>query len=49
VREAKLTTVLDVVGVVLVAAFAFLVWAPLALLVAGLACLFASWSWDRSR
>ena len=44
-----MTTVLDVVGVVLVAAFAFLVWPPLALLVAGGACLFVSWAWDRSR
>jgi len=47
VKGAKLTTVLDVAGVVLVAAFALLVWPPLALLVAGAACLFASWAWDR--
>lgn len=42
-----MTTVLDVVGVVLVAAFAFFVWPPLVLLVAGGASLAASWAWDR--
>lgn len=37
-----LTTVMDVAGVALLAAFAFFVWAPLPLLVLGLAALAAS-------
>jgi len=36
------TTALDLLGVALLVAFAFLVWAPLALLVAGMASFLAS-------
>jgi hypothetical protein len=49
VKGAKLSTVLDVAGVLLLATFAFLVWPPLALLVVGGACLFASWALDRTK
>lgn len=38
-----LTTVLDVLGVALLIAFAAIVWWPAALPVAGVACLAASW------
>ena len=38
------TTLLELVGVLLIVAFAAVVWWPSALLVAGLACLAASWS-----
>jgi hypothetical protein len=38
-----LTTILDLFGVFLLVAFAFLVWPPLALLVAGSLALVASW------
>lgn len=41
------TDVLDLLGVGLVAAFAFVVWAPLPLLVVGAAALFASWRASR--
>lgn len=37
------TDVLDIVGLGLLSGFAFIVWAPLPLLVVGLAALFASW------
>lgn len=37
-----LTTILDVLGLLLVAAFAFFVWPPLSLLVVGAALLLAS-------
>lgn len=37
-----LTTALDLLGVALIAAFAWFVWAPLPLLIAGLAILAAS-------
>lgn len=36
------TTLLDLGGVLLVAAFAYFVWPPLALLVVGAACLWVS-------
>lgn len=36
------TTVLDVVGIVLIAAFAWFCWAPLTLLVVGVGALLAS-------
>ena len=38
-----LTTALDLLGVALVAVFAWFVWPPLPLLVVGAAILFASW------
>jgi len=38
-----LTTVLDLLGVALLVAFAALLWWPAALAVAGVACLAASW------
>lgn len=38
-----LTTILDLSGAALVAAFAFFVWPPLTLLVAGVVLLLASW------
>jgi hypothetical protein len=37
------TDVLDLLGVASLAVFAYLVWAPLPLLVVGAAALFASW------
>lgn len=37
------TTVLDIAGVLLLVAFAAVVWWPAALAVAGVACLAASW------
>jgi hypothetical protein len=37
------TTLLDIAGALLVASFAFFVWPPAALLVLGVAVLFASW------
>lgn len=37
------TDVLDLLGVCLLATFAFVVWPPLPLLVVGLAALYASW------
>lgn len=37
------STILDLSGVILLAAFAFFVWMPACLLVAGAACLLASW------
>jgi hypothetical protein len=43
VRAVNLTTLLDVFGVAALAAFAFFVWPPAALLVVGAALLFASW------
>lgn len=42
-----LTTVLDVLGVGLLVAFAALVWWPAALVVAGVACLLVSWRMSR--
>lgn len=41
------TTLLDALGLLLVVAFAAVVWLPLALLVAGVACLAMSWSMSR--
>ena len=38
-----MTTVLDLLGVALLVAFAALLWWPAALAVAGVACLAASW------
>lgn len=38
-----MTTILDVLGAILLAAFAWFVWPPAALLVIGLAVLFVSW------
>jgi hypothetical protein len=38
-----LTTLLDLLGVTLIAAFAWFVWAPLPLAVVGVAILAASW------
>lgn len=37
-----MTTALDVIGAALLVSFAFLVWPPAALAVAGVACLLAS-------
>lgn len=42
-RLSVMTTVADVVGVLLLAAFAWFCWPPAALLVAGVASLVASW------
>lgn len=42
-RKAAITTALDMLGVALIVAFAYFVWAPLALLVGGAAALVASW------
>lgn len=41
------TVVLDLLGISLLAAFAFMVWPPLPLLVVGLAALYASWRASR--
>ena len=41
------STVLDVLGALLVAAFAFCVWPPAALLVLGVGCLLVSWQSSR--
>lgn len=38
-----MTTVLDIIGVLLLAAFVWLVWPPAVLLVLGVAVLLASW------
>lgn len=38
-----LTTVLDILGILLLAAFAFAVWPPAALLVLGVSSLLVSW------
>ena len=38
-----LTTLLDLLGIALIVAFAALVWLPAAFLVAGAACLLLSW------
>ncbi len=38
-----LTTLLDLLGIALIVAFAALVWWPSAFLVAGAACLLLSW------
>lgn len=46
-RRAALTTVLDVCGVLLLAAFAFFVWPAAALLVLGAAALAISFSIER--
>lgn len=43
----QLTTVLDLLGVAALAAFAFFVWPPLLLLVIGVAALGASWVRER--
>ncbi len=43
-----LTTILEVTGAFLIVAFAFIVWPPLALLVAGALCLLASFLITRS-
>lgn len=42
-----LTTLLDLLGIALIVAFAALVWWPAALLIAGIACLFVSWQLTR--
>jgi hypothetical protein len=42
-----LTTVLDLLGVALLVAFAALLWWPAALAVAGVACLAVSWRLTR--
>ena len=42
-NRKTLTTSLDLLGLGLLVAFAFFVWPPLALLVAGTAALAASW------
>lgn len=42
-----LTTLLDLLGVALIAAFAFFVWPYLPLLVVGAAVLVASWKAER--
>lgn len=41
------TTVLDILGVLAITAFAFLVWPPACLLVLGVAALIASWRASR--
>ena len=46
-NRKTITTALDLLGVILLVAFAFLVWAPLALLAAGIAALIASWQATR--
>jgi len=48
-EEAKVsrTDVLDLLGMSLLAVFAFAVWPPLCLLVAGIAALVMSWASDR--
>lgn len=43
-KQTRSTTLLELVGVLLIVGFAAVVWWPSALLVAGLACLAASWS-----
>lgn len=40
---AVVTTVLDLIGIVCLVAFAWCVWPPAALLVAGVAAVVASW------
>lgn len=42
-----MTTVLDILGVLAVAAFAFFVWPPACLLVLGVAALLMSWRASR--
>ena len=42
-----MTTVLDLLGIACLAAFAFLVWPPAGLLVLGLAALIVSWRASR--
>lgn len=42
-----LTTLLDLLGVACVAAFAFFVWPPACLIVIGAACLYVSWRASR--
>lgn len=42
-----LTTLLELLGIVLVAVFAWFVWPPLPLLVVGVALLVAAWSFER--
>lgn len=44
-----LTTILDVLGALLLVGFAFLVWPPAALAAAGVLCLVGSWALTRSR
>ena len=48
-NRKTLTTALDLLGVALLVAFAFFVWPPLALLVAGVGCLAASYAVVRGR
>ena len=43
-NRRTVTTALDLLGVALLVAFAFFVWPPLALLVAGAGCLAASYA-----
>ncbi|WP_418059950.1 hypothetical protein [Pimelobacter simplex] len=43
----KVTDMLDVIGVAMIATFAGLVWTPLCLLVIGLAALAMSWKASR--
>ena len=45
--EAVVTTVLDLVGVVCLAGFAWFVWPPATLFVVAVAALVASWSMQR--
>lgn len=42
-----MTTVLDILGIVCVAAFAYFIWPPAALGVVGVAALLASWRASR--
>ncbi len=42
-----MTTALDLLGIVLLAAFAFIVWWPASLLVLGVAALLVSWRASR--
>jgi hypothetical protein len=46
-RRGVMTTVLDLLGIGSLAAFAFLVWPPAALLVIGVAALIVSWRASR--
>lgn len=45
--EAVVTTVLDLIGIICLAVFAWFVWPPAALLPVAAGALFASWSAQR--
>ena len=44
-----MTTILDLLGALLMVAFAFIVWPPLALLIGGAVLLLASWRIEGGR